>query len=37
MQENVDKMVEILKKDFNIMDVVWAWSKDLQVLQAIKG
>ncbi len=29
-------MVAILK-DFNIIDEVWAWSKDLQTLQAIKG
>ena len=36
-QENVDKMVVILKQDFNIMDEVHAWGKDLQVLQAIKG
>lgn len=37
MQENVDKMVAILKQDFSIMDEVCAWSKDLQILQAIKG
>ena len=37
MQENVDKMVAILKQDFSIMDEVHAWGKDLQVLQAIKG
>ena len=30
-------MVAILKQDFSIMDEVRAWSKDLQVLQAIKG
>ena len=30
-------MVAILKQDFNIMDEVHAWSKDLQILQAIKG
>ena len=36
MQENVDKMVAILKKYFSIMDEVRARSRDLQVLQAIK-
>lgn len=30
-------MVAILKQDFSIMDEVRAWSKDLQLLQAIKG
>ena len=30
-------MVAILKHDFSIMDKVHAWSKDLQVLQAING
>ena len=30
-------MVAILMHDFSIMDEVWAWSKDLQTLQAIKG
>ena len=33
----MNKIMAILKKDFNIMDEVWAWSKDLQTLQAIKG
>ena len=37
MQENVDEMVAILKQYFSIMDELWAWSKDLQVLQALKG
>ena len=37
MQENVDKIVAILKQDFSIMDEVHAWGKDLQILQAIKG
>ena len=36
-QENVNKMVAILKQDFSIIDEVQAWSKDLQTLQAIKG
>lgn len=36
-QENVKNMVGILKQDFSIMDEVRAWSKDLQILQAIKG
>lgn len=36
-QENMNKMVAILKQDFSIIDEVWAWSKDLQTLQAIKG
>jgi len=36
-QENVNKMVAILKQDFSIMDEVHAWSKDLQVFQSIKG
>ena len=27
----------ILRQDFSIMDEVWAWSKDLQTLRAIKG
>ena len=30
-------MVGILKQDFRILDEVRAWSKDLQILQAIKG
>ena len=37
MQENVNKVVAILRQDFSIMDEVQAWSKDLQTLQAIKG
>ena len=37
MQEDVNKVVEILRQDFSIMDEVQAWSKDLQTLQAIKG
>ena len=36
-QENINKMVVILKQDFSIMDGVCAWRKDLQVFQAIKG
>ena len=36
-QENVNKVVAILRQDFNIMDEVRTWSKDLQTLQAIKG
>ena len=36
-QENVNKMVAILKQDFNIIDEIQAWRKDLQTLQAIKG
>ena len=30
-------MVVISKQDFNLMDEVHTWQKDLQVLQAIKG
>ena len=36
-QENVNKVVAILRQDFNIIDEVHEWSKDLQTLQAIKG
>ena len=36
-QENVNKIVAILKQDFNIMDEVRAQSKDIQTLRAIKG
>ena len=36
MQENVNKIMAILRQDFSIMDEVHAWSKDLQTLQAIK-
>lgn len=37
MQENVDKMVEILNQDFSLKDEVHTWRKDLQELQVIKG
>ena len=37
IQENVGKMVAILKQDFSLMDEVHTWQKDLQVLQVIKG
>ena len=37
MQENVNKIVVILRQNFSIMDEVRAWSKDLQTLQALKG
>ena len=37
IEENVNKIIAILKQDFDLMDEVWAWSKDLQTLQAIKG
>lgn len=37
IQENVNKMVAILKQDFSIIDEVRAWSKDLQTLKPIKG
>lgn len=36
-QENVNKMVAILKQDFSIIDELRAWSQDLQTLKAIKG
>ena len=36
-QENVNKMVAILKQDFSIIDEVRAWRKDLQTLKVIKG
>ena len=36
-QENVNKVVAILRQDFSIIDEVREWSKDLQTLQAIKG
>ena len=36
-QENVNKVVAILRQDFSIIDEVREWSKDLQTLRAIKG
>ena len=37
MQEDVNKVVAILRQDFSIMDEVHAWRKYLQTLRAIKG
>ena len=36
-QENVNKVVAILRQDFSIIDEVCEWRKDLQTLRAIKG